>query len=284
MKRKTLFLAALLFAGASQAAMAQDRDHGDRGDRPAAQPHAGGPPGGHAPAAAPQVQAAPPAAQIAPQGGHARFGAPPPPGGGAPAPPAPLPGAVQRHDGDRRFDGDRHFDGDRRGGDRNGFAPGGTAPGDRHWDRHDAPREVIPPGAGERGWDREHDGHAADARQLNRDGRGDGRWDRDRDHRGGPPANWQHWERGRFPPVYASSHRFRTGPYRPPYGWYVRSWGFGDFLPRGWYGPGYWVDDFYDYDLPYPPPGYHWVRVGGDVLLVDDYTGRIVQVVRDLFW
>ena len=82
----------------------------------------------------------------------------------------------------------------------------------------------------------------------------------------------------------AAQHRYRVGSYRPPYGYFVRSWGFGDFLPSGWFGPGYWVDDFYDYDLPYPPPGYHWVRVGADVLLVDDYSGRIVQVIRDMFW
>jgi Ni/Co efflux regulator RcnB len=271
MKTKTTLLAALLFAGASQAAMAQDRDHGDRGERPAAQGHWGDRPApAHDQSGAPRgvPQAAP---QVGPTpGGHWRYGVQPSPQPGAVAP-APGVGERVTSGGDRHFDGARH-----------NFAPGGTADCDRRWDRRDAPREVPLPGPNaERGWDRDHDGHAADARHLDHDRRGDGRWDRDRR---GPPPNWQHWERGRFPPVYASSHRYRVDPYRRPYGFFVRSWAFGDFLPRGWYGPGYWIDDFYDYDLPWPPPGYHWVRVGPDVLLVDDYTGRIVQVVRDLFW
>jgi Ni/Co efflux regulator RcnB len=225
---------------------------------------------------------------MAPQGGHARYGAPPPPQVGAPAPvPAAPPAPRGNHDGDRHDGGDRHFD---RGGDHNSFAPGGTAPGDRRWDRHEAPREVTPPVNAEHGWDRDHDGHAADGHRLSRDGRDDaGRWDRDHngDHNGdhrGPPANWRHWQRGQLPPVYSASHRYHVGSYRPPYGWYVRNWGFGDVLPHGWYGSSFWIDDFYDYDLPYPPPGMHWVRVGDDVFLVDDYSGRIVQVIRDMFW
>ena len=84
--------------------------------------------------------------------------------------------------------------------------------------------------------------------------------------------------------MFWSHNRYRIGAYRQPYGFYVRSWGFGDFLPRGWFARDYWLDDFLDYDLPYPPPGYEWVRVGGDAIMVDQYTGRIVQVVRGIFW
>ena len=64
----------------------------------------------------------------------------------------------------------------------------------------------------------------------------------------------------------------------------MRTWGFGDFLPRGWYGQQYYLSDPWTYDLPLPPPGYVWVRVGYDALLVDDYNGRVVQVVRNVFW
>lgn len=108
--------------------------------------------------------------------------------------------------------------------------------------------------------------------------RSDGRWDRrgDRGH--------DRWERGRLPPVYQSDRRFRISPYRYPQGYFARSWGFGDFLPRGWFGPDYLLSDFYAYGLPYPPPGYEWVRVGADALMVDRYTGRVVQVVRYVFW
>jgi Ni/Co efflux regulator RcnB len=86
------------------------------------------------------------------------------------------------------------------------------------------------------------------------------------------------------PPVFWAEQRFRLGAYRAPYGFYVRDWGFGDILPRGWYGDQYYLGDFLDYDLPYPPPGYAWVRVGGDAIMIDRYTGRIVQVVRGIFW
>jgi Ni/Co efflux regulator RcnB len=280
MNTKLTLLAALLLAGASQAALAQEHDQdrwhdpGQSQPRPAPQAHAA-----PAPAPAPQPHAAPapgPAPQVAPggpgRGEHrgnggeaARFQPQPPPQAAAPSP---APGPQPR--GDHRWAGDR---------DR--FAPGATADGDRRWDRRDAPREVTPPGVNaERGWDRQHDGHGPSPGYAERVPH-DGRWDRD--HRG-PPPNWQRWDHNRFPPVYVSQQRYRIGAYHRPYGWFVRSWVFGDFLPGGWYGPNYWVDDFWDYDLPYPPPGFHWVRVGDDALLVDDYNGRVVQVVRDLFW
>jgi len=295
MNTKLTMLAALLFAGASQAALAQEHDH-DHGDRPQAQgqPAGGGEHhwnGGQPAVQAPRAAPAPgPGPQAAP--GERRWG-----GEGEhrwnggdrrqfQAQPQPGPQAAPRGDrADRRWDGGR-----------NGFAPGGTANGDRRWDRHDAPREVVPPGPNdERGWDRNHDGHGPASAYGDRPPRdGDRRWsgndhhrDGDRDWRRdgrGPPANWQRWDRNRFPPVYASHHRFRVGPYHRPYGWFVRSWAFGDFLPNGWFAPDYWIDDFWDYDLPYPPPGLHWVRVGDDALLVDDYSGRVLQVVRDIFW
>jgi hypothetical protein len=321
MKTTTTLLAALLLAGASQAALAQEPGHDHGGDRPqVVQEHGGPNGGGHGgggggdhrgpddrhPGGPPALAPAPQGSAIAPQGGHARFGAPPPPSAGPAPTGAPAQAAAAPPRGGNR-DGDRHFD---RGGDRNAFAPGATANGDRRWDRHDAPREVTPPAnVADHSWDRDHDSRAGDGRRLSQTGRdgpnrdwdrdhnGDrGRWDQGRngdhdrsDHRGdgdhrGPPPNWRHWQRGQTPTVYSASHRYRVGPYRPPYGWYVRAWGYGDVLPGGWYGPNFWIDDFYDYDLPWPPPGMHWVRVGDDALLVDDYFGRIVQVIRDMFW
>jgi len=308
MNTKLTVLAAVLLAGVSQAALAQEHDqdrwHDPGQSRP--QVHAAPAP---APAPPPAPRAAPaPAPQAQPGGGDRHWGGgernwngggdrarfQPQPQPGAPvAPPAAQPGPPQRdRSGHDARDGQHDWNRDRRD-----FAPGGTANGDHRWDRRDAPREVIPPPAqsGDRGWDRDRDGHGPAPGYADRQPRdgdrhwsgNDRRWDRDghwdRDHRG-PPANWRHWERGRLPPVYASSHRYRIGPYHTPYGWYVRSWSYGDFLPRGWFAPDYWVEDFWDYDLPYPPPGFHWVRVGDDALLVDDYSGRILQIVSDIFW
>jgi Ni/Co efflux regulator RcnB len=154
----------------------------------------------------------------------------------------------------------------------------------------DRSREVVQPGPSERGWDGRRDGHQVGPAFDARNGR-DGRWDdRNGDRRGdgrGGDRHWgrgDHWQSGRYPPVFWAQDRFRVGPYRQPYGYYVRSWAFGDFLPRGWFAEPYWIGDFLDYDLPYPPPGFEWVRVGGDALLVDRYNGRIVQIVRGIFW
>lgn len=138
---------------------------------------------------------------------------------------------------------------------------------------------MIPPN-GERGWDRSRDGRAPDAEVDRRNdvevGRGAGPVGR-----GGPG---QRWAPGRYPPVYWAQQRFRAGPYRAPYGYYVRAWAFGDFLPRPWFAQSYWMNDFEDYGLPYPPPGFEWVRVGPDAIMVDQYSGRVVQVVRGIFY
>lgn len=124
------------------------------------------------------------------------------------------------------------------------------------------------------------------------DGRWDGRWsredrdrwdrnDRDRDRRRGDRP---YWSQGRFPFSYHSQRRYRAGRWIAPPGFYVRSWSYGDHLPWGWYGSSYRLNDWFAYGLPWPPPGFDWVRVGPDVLLVDRFSGRVVQVVRMVFW
>jgi len=137
----------------------------------------------------------------------------------------------------------------------------------------------VRPGAGFDARAGRHD----DGRWANGDHRTDGHW-----NDGARDGRWagrgDHWQPGRYPPVFSAHHRFHVGRYHAPYGFFARSWGFGDILPRGWYGPDYFIDDFLDFDLPYPPPGYEWVRVGDDALMIDEYTGRIVQVVRGIFW
>ena len=150
--------------------------------------------------------------------------------------------------------------------------PGDRPRGPGAWDRDRGSREVTPPRGGDRGdhgaWAGRPGGPPGDGRGGGWPGRGAG----------------DHWRPGHYPPVFWSHDRFRAGPYRPPYGYYVRAWGFGDILPRGWFSEPYWIGDFLDYGLPYPPPGYEWVRVGPDALMVDSYTGRIAQVIRGIFW
>ena len=38
------------------------------------------------------------------------------------------------------------------------------------------------------------------------------------------------------------------------------------------------------YGLPYPPPGKQWVRYWNDALLVDTYTGEVVDSIQGFFW
>lgn len=63
----------------------------------------------------------------------------------------------------------------------------------------------------------------------------------------------------------------------------MRTWSFGDYLPRGWFGSSYYLNAGH-YGLPYAPIGTEWVRVGGDAVLVDIWNGRILAVYYGLFW
>src|SRR6185437_6110794 len=72
--------------------------------------------------------------------------------------------------------------------------------------------------------------------------------------------------------------------YRRPHGWYYRRWNYGDFLPALFFGQDYWISDYRDFDLPYPPEGTVWVRYGNDALLVDEDTGEIIQVIYGIFY
>lgn len=101
-----------------------------------------------------------------------------------------------------------------------------------------------------------------------------------------PDRNQQRprFDRRRYGQNYHSQQRYRGYAYRPPSGFYIRSWSYGDLLPRSWWSNQYQLNDWWSYGLPIPPIGYEYVRVGDDVLLVDMYSGRVVQVIRDVFW
>ncbi|MDB5475600.1 MAG: hypothetical protein JWP49_1111, partial [Phenylobacterium sp.] len=134
--------------------------------------------------------------------------------------------------------------------------------------------------------DRGNDRGRGDPRADDHRGDGDHRGGdhRDGDHRDGDHRDRPQWRPGAFPHSFSSAHRFRYRPYlRPPH-FFTRLWSYGEVLPRGWYGPQYLIEDWWDFDLPAPPPGYDWVRVGDDALLIDGYSGRIVQVIRAIFW
>jgi len=79
-------------------------------------------------------------------------------------------------------------------------------------------------------------------------------------------------------------HRFHIGAYRAPPGWHYRRWVFGERLPAVYFGRDYWITDYLSFDLFAPPDGLVWVRYGPDALLIDEYTGEVVQVQYGVFY
>ena len=46
----------------------------------------------------------------------------------------------------------------------------------------------------------------------------------------------------------------------------------------------YWINDPYAYRLPDTDGAFRWVRYYNDALLVDVYSGEVVDVIHDIFW
>jgi hypothetical protein len=69
------------------------------------------------------------------------------------------------------------------------------------------------------------------------------------------------WPRGQF------YHRYRFGMYLPPIFW------IDDYL----------IFDYLDYGLIAPPYGCEWVRYGPDLLLINQTTGQVVDVIYGAF-
>jgi len=81
-----------------------------------------------------------------------------------------------------------------------------------------------------------------------------------------------------------SQSRFRAGVYYRPPGFFYRRWSYGDILPSLFWGSRYQLSNYYAYDLPRPPVGTVWVRYADDALLIDSYTGEVIQVSYNVFW
>jgi Ni/Co efflux regulator RcnB len=81
-----------------------------------------------------------------------------------------------------------------------------------------------------------------------------------------------------------AAHRFHAGVYRAPAGYHYQRWSYGAFLPAIYWGRDFWITDFLAFGLFAPPDGYIWVRYGPDALLIDQYTGEIIQVDYGVFY
>ena len=104
------------------------------------------------------------------------------------------------------------------------------------------------------------------SRQWNRNWRNDNRYD---------------WQR------YRSSNRnvYHVGRYYAPYRNYsYRRLSIGFALDPLFFGQDYWIGDPGYYRLPAVYGPYRWVRYYDDAVLVDIYSGEVVDVIYDFFW
>ncbi|MGL4313295.1 MAG: RcnB family protein [Sphingomonas sp.] len=134
-------------------------------------------------------------------------------------------------------------------------------PGDNHWrENRDGGRGYYNDGRGYYG-DRDGD------RRWNND------WRRDRQY------DWH---------GYRDYNRqlYHLPRYYAPYGWGYgyRRFSIGFTLDAILYGENYWISDPFYYRLPPAYGPYRWVRYYDDALLVNIYTGQVVDVVYDIFW
>lgn len=154
-------------------------------------------------------------------------------------------------------------------------------------------------------WRRNRDSGDNDRDRTYRNSRRDNDWrnhgdswrDSDRNWRSGSRygyrGNYRDWNRNwrdnsRYDwRSYRSRYhdRYRLGRYYSPY----RDWGYsrlrvGVYLAPLFYSSTYWLDDPWDYRLPPAYGPYRWVRYYDDALLVNIYTGEVVDAIYDFFW
>ena len=168
-----------------------------------------------------------------------------------------------------------------------GFADYGTDPRDARAERREDRRDLRRDRLGvdgryrsefdgrDRFDDRDHrrgfDGRSADlyrgGQVWNRGWRNDDRYD---------------WNRARL----RNRNAFRLPRYYAPQGagYGYRRFGVGYQLSRSLFARDYWLDDPFAYRLPPAYGPYRWVRYHGDALLVDLRTGRVIDVVYDIFY
>jgi hypothetical protein len=170
-------------------------------------------------------------------------------------------------------------DNDHRGG---GYRQNGDDRGEHHdGDHHDGGRrEGGRHEGGQPGWDQRGGDHRGQYGDQRGGGYGDhrgqygGRFDHN-DRGYGRADEWR-GERDRHPGDYG------RGNWRAPFAY--RSFGIGATLPRDYWAPRYYMNDWARYRLPRPAYGfYRYVRHYDDVLLVDVRSGRVIRVYRSFY-
>jgi Ni/Co efflux regulator RcnB len=97
-----------------------------------------------------------------------------------------------------------------------------------------------------------------------------------------------HWRNDRRYDWRSHRHHHRSlfhlGFYYDPFGWSYNPFQIGWRMWPNYYSSRYWISDPWEYRLPYAPPGYRWVRYWDDAVLVDTFTGEVVDVINNFFW
>ncbi|WP_240325479.1 RcnB family protein [Sphingomonas mesophila] len=102
------------------------------------------------------------------------------------------------------------------------------------------------------------------------------RWDR-HGWRGDRRYDWRRWRDH-------NRSTFRIGVYIDPFGWGYNRWGIGSRLYPHYYRSSYWINDPWRYRLPEVYGPYRWVRYHNDALLIDTWSGEVVDVIYNFFW
>ena len=113
--------------------------------------------------------------------------------------------------------------------------------------------------------------------------------------RGAPAAHrdysWRDYDRYRAQNFrfdggrYIGRSRYRMGDYYWPRGYSNDIWLIGAWLPAAFFlDTRYQLVEYWRFGLYEPPFGTHWIRVGADALLVDDFNGEVLDAIYDLFW
>jgi hypothetical protein len=146
-----------------------------------------------------------------------------------------------------------------------------AAENERNYERQTLRREGQ---RDERRWDGNRGNYDRGA-YRNNDRRGSYNWNRD--WRNDNRYDWQRYR-------YSNRSIFSPGRYYSPYrGYGYNRLSIGLVLDSLFFGRDYWIDPIY-YHLPPAPPGTEWVRYYNDVVLVDVYSGEVVDVIYDFFY
>lgn len=191
---------------------------------------------------------------------------------------------------DRNNDGrlDRTWDRNRDGQVDRRFDRNGNGVVDRNFDRNRN-------GELDRRYDRNNDNRLDRRYAYNRADRDnrqyyDNRYNRDNRWHSDNRYRWNRdWRNDRRYDWYGYRNQYRNhyrlGRYYAPYRDYsYRRFDIGFYLGSAFLGSNYWINDPYYYRLPAAYDGTRWIRYYDDVLLVDLYTGEVLDVIHNFFW